>query len=1028
MTRNSTLSIARKTLLAGATVLLSAQGAAFAQDNGGTETVVVTGTRIPRPEFDLPSPTMTVGSEQIQSSGTLDLGDYLKRIPALVGSLGNFQTNGYGTPAANDGSSLGGLNLLDLRNLGYVRTLVLIDGHRTVSESTGSSAVDINSIPLTLIDRIEVATGGASAIYGADGVSGVVNFILKHNLEGIQTRVQAGTSEDGGGSNFLTAVSVGHNFDNDKGNVTATFEGTYSDHLFFTQRRFTRVGGIQFFVSNPANLDGSNPNLPANIPTADAQFELSAPTGAIYTDFFTRNFFTDDTPDFLGNGQAYVPGVNIGNASRIGSSGMPYANDLQGDFQPLNRRQIAQVDANYEFSRWLNVSAEFRYAHVDTKSASTAPFDDFTVILPDNAFLPANVANAITAGATGFGVLAEDYLQIRNKERVDRNTYRLVLEGKGDLPSPDFLDQFKWDLSYVYGQTDINDVNVGNRVTDRFFAALDSVIDPATGKPTCRSNLNPAAIPPDLSSIFGPDFALFSDTVGVGPGNYPLSFTPGPNSGCVPYNPFGPNAASKAAVAFVTADTHTFGVLMQHVITGFVSADVPAFKDWGFAGPLSVVAGGEYRKEMSASTPDALTQSGDTWFSALQGVRGEFDVYEFFGEVSLPVLQDQRFAKELSFDAAVRTSHYSTAGDSTSWKYGGIYSPIDGLKFRATDAVAVRAPNIGELFAPNQSLFSAVTDPCDFTQVNLGTQFRLPNCIAIENAVLGPGQYDPNSTVLTTGATTPILVGGNTALRPETARTLTAGIVVQPPGTGVSLSLDWYDVKITNAIQALSGQTIANECVDLSTINNPFCAQVTRTAGGGFPGSISQIRAQEINVASFQTSGVDLTLDYTADTADWFGENDGTISFHLIGNWLDRLSFVSLPDEAPVQGAGTLGGGFDGTPAPKWQTNLDISWRNNGWTVDYNIDWYSHVLRASIQTVKDQPNVFAKQFLFIPDRFVQDVQVGYDFSPGWNAYVGVNNLFYQKPAIGESAYPVDPIGRFVYVGVKAKLDFSDIGL
>jgi outer membrane receptor protein involved in Fe transport len=1018
-------------LLASAALVLVAQGVALAQDNGGTETVVVTGTRIPRPEFDLPSPTMTVGSDQIEHSGTVDLGDYLKRIPALVGSLGNFQTNGYGTPASNDGSSLGGLNLLDLRNLGYVRTLVLIDGHRTVSESTGSSAVDINSIPLTLIDRVEVATGGASAVYGADGVSGVVNFILKHNLEGIHTRVQAGTSEDGGGNNFLTAISVGHNFDDDKGNVTATFEGTYSDHLFFTQRRFTRVGGIQFFVTNPANPDGAKPNLPANIPTADAQFELSAPTGAIYTDFINRNFFFGDTPDVLGNGQPYIPGIDIGNASRIGSSGMPYANDLQGDFQPLNRRQIAQVDANYEFSRYLTVNAEFRFAHVDTKSASTAPFDDFTVILPDNAFLPANVASAIAAGDSGFGSLAEDYLSIRNKERVDRNTYRFVLEGKGDLPGPDFLDLLKWDVSYVYGQTDIDDVNVGNRISDRFYAALDSVIDPATGKPTCRSNLNAAAVPPDLSkvdalfgvTIFGP---IFGDLVSVGPGDYPQTFTPGANSGCVPFNPFGPNAASKAAIAFVTADTHTFGVLMQHVVTGYVSADIPVFKDWGFAGPLSIVAGGEYRKEMSASNPDALTQSNDAWISGLAGVRGEFDVYEFFGELSLPILQDQNFARELSFDAAVRTSHYSTAGDSTSWKFGGLYSPIDGLKFRATDAVAVRAPNIGELFAPNQQLFSFVTDPCDATQVNLGTQFRLANCVALVTP-FNP-LYDPGVTNLATGVTTPILIGGNTDLKAETARTVTAGIVIQRPGMGLSLSLDWYDVKITNAIQALSGQTIANECVDLSTIDNPFCAQITRTAGGGVAGAISQIRAQEINVASFQTSGVDLTLDYTADTVDWFGENDGTISFHLIGNWLDRLSFVSLPDEAAVQGAGTLGGGFDGTPAPKWQTNLDMVWKNNGWTVDYNIDWYSHVLRASIQTVKDQPNVFAKKFLFIPDRFVQGVQVGYDFSPGWNVYAGVDNLFYQKPAIGESAYPVDPIGRFFYVGVKSNLDFSDIGL
>jgi len=272
------------------------------------------------------------------------------------------------------------------------------------------------------------------------------------------------------------------------------------------------------------------------------------------------------------------------------------------------------------------------------------------------------------------------------------------------------------------------------------------------------------------------------------------------------------------------------------------------------------------------------------------------------------------------------------------------------------------------------------------------------------------------------------LIGGNTALQPESARTYTAGIVLQPPGWGLVATVDWYDVRITNAIQALSGQTIATECVDLSTIVNPFCAQVTRTPGGAFPGSISQIRAQEINVASFSTAGVDFSLNYSADTTDWFGTNYGALNFHLIGNWLDHLTFQSLSNEAPVQGAGTIGGGFDGTPAPKWQANLDIQWTMDKWTVDYNIDWYSHVLRSSIQTFKDQPNVFAKQFLFIPDRYVQDVQAGYDFAHGWNGYFGVNNLFYQKPAIGQSAYPVDPIGRFFYIGVKTDLDFGDVGL
>jgi len=1023
MTKRHSLSIGRTALLASASLLFLGQGAIAADDTGATETVVVTGTRIPRPELDLPSPTITLSDQDLKNSGTTNLGDYLKRIPALVGSLGDYQTNGYGTPASNDGSSLGGLNLLDLRNLGYVRTLVLIDGKRVVASSTGSAAVDISTIPITLISDIQTSTSGQSSIYGADAVSGVVNFIMKHDLEGIHTRFQAGTSEDGGGSKYLAAVSVGHNFDDGKGNFSATFEGAYQDHLFFTQRKFTNVGGIQYFVTNPDNPDGSNPNLPANIPTNDAAFIFSALTGAIDTDL-------DGLPDRLGTGAPFILGTDIGNASAIGSSGTPYAIDLQGDFQPTERRFVTQFDGTYEFSRYFKVNADFRWAHVDTKSTATAPFDDITIISADNAFLPANVAALIAGNGLGLGTLAEDYQSIRNIEEVKRDTYRFVIDLSGEIPAPSFLDNIKYDLSYVYGETDIDDININNRLTDRFFAALDSVKDPVTGQPVCRSNLNPAAVPPDLSIFFGPDNAVFSDTTQnfFVPTDYPLSFTPGPNSGCVAFNPFGPTAASQAAINFVTAHTHTLGLLQQHVVGGYVSAEVPAFKDIGFAGPLAIVAGGEYRKESSSSNPDAILRGNNAWISGFNPVAGKFDVYEFYGEVNLPLVADVPLVKELSAEGSVRTSHYSTAGDSTSWTFGGIYSPFDFVKFRGSDAYAVRAPNIGELFAPNQQLFSFVTDPCDFTQVNLGTAFRPANCQAILDAVLGPGVYQPGVTVLTTGATTPVLIGGNTGLKPEAARTYTAGIVLQPPGWGLVATADWYDVRISNAIQALSGQTIASECVDLSSIDNPFCAQITRTPGGAFPGSISQIRAQEINVASFSTAGMDFTLNYSADTTDWFGTNYGTVNFHLIGNWLDHLTFQSLPNEAPVQGAGTIGGGFDGTPAPKWQANLDILWTMDKWSVDYNIDWYSHVLRTTLQTFKDQPNFVAKQFLFIPDRYVQDIQIGYDFAHGWNAYFGVNNLFYQKPAIGQSAYPVDPIGRFFYIGVKSDLDFGDVGL
>ena len=303
----------------GLAALAAVSPAAVAQmESSQVETVVVTGTRIPRPEIDLPNPVATLGSDEIEHSGTTNLTDFLK---------------------------------------------------------THASGL-------------------------------------------------AGTSQDGSGSKYRFTVSVGHNFDNDKANITATYEVSYQDHLFFTRRKFTNVGGYTAFVANP-NDPTDDPTVPDFILTRDAQFLFSAPTGAIETD---GPDFLDGVPDYLGNGQVFNLGTSVGGGSAIGSSGMPYAIDLKGDFQPTERRHIAQLNGRYGFSRYFKLTGEFKYAGVDTQSLSTAPFDDFTLISSDNPFLPSDVAALIAAGG-GFGILSEDYLQLRNQENDKRSTYR------GPLPA-----------------------------------------------------------------------------------------------------------------------------------------------------------------------------------------------------------------------------------------------------------------------------------------------------------------------------------------------------------------------------------------------------------------------------------------------------------------------------------------------------------------------------------------------------------------------------------------------------------------
>ena len=1002
--------------------LLATSAMALAQEQP-PETVVVTGTRIPRPAYDLPNPVATVNADEIQHSGTTNLTDYLKRIPALTGSLGDFATSGYNTPAANDLSSLGGLNLLDLRNLGYVRTLVLIDNHRTVSESTGSAAVDIDSIPISLVDRVDVSTGGASAVYGADGVSGVVNFVMKHDLDGIHAKVQFGTASEGGGSKMTESLAAGYNFDDDKGNISLAYENANQDRLYFTQRGFTSVGGFTAFVPNPLNVHDKKHLIPDFIPTNDAQFIFSAPDGAITTDL-DKDTNKGKFPNFLGDGDPFDLGTYVGGGVSIGSSGMPFANDLQGDFQPDAIRHIAQLSGTYKFSRWFRLESSFQYAGVDTTSTSFPTFDDSVALLPDNAYISPVVAAAIMANGKDEGILREDYLELRNAEEVKRNTYRASFDAAGDVPQPSFLDKLRYDTSFVYGQTDVDDINLHNRIEDRFFAALDSVIDPATGKPTCRSNLDPSATPPDLHKVIH-GFFQFTDTDNLNPADFPFTFEPGPDSGCVPFNPFDPHFNNAASIAWMTTNTHTKGVITQSVFNGFFSADVPFVQKLGTAEPLSLVVGGEYRKETSESNPDALEADGLVWIGGQSPVRGGFDVGEEFAEASLPILKDQPFAKELSVEGAVRQSDYSTAGNSTSWKFGGVYSPIDGLKLRATDAVAVRAPNIGELFAPLEHGFAFVNDPCDTLYNHQGTSFRIPNCEAIFAQLGLP--YNPDNANLQTDQSTPNIIGGNTHLSPETARTLTAGAVIQPAALpGFALSVDWYRVNIANAIEAPSAQSVANECVDLSTIANPFCAATQRTTTGNFKGSISLVTAQEINVASFATDGVDVDLTYHLDTKDIVKKNLGSFDFHLIGSWLDALSTVPLPGEAAVESANTFDGGVDGSPAPRAQANFDIVWQLAPITIDYNFDWYNGVGAVDRQTVISEPDVYAKQYLHLPPRFVQSMQIDYDVAEGWDVYVGADNLFNQKPSIGENGLPAEPLGRFIYMGVKADLDWDGL--
>ncbi|NJC33418.1 outer membrane receptor protein involved in Fe transport [Sphingomonas jejuensis] len=536
-------------------------------DDEASEEIIITGSRIRQTEFDAPNPVVSLDSANIQNAGTTNLTNFLQDIPALVGSSGSLDASG---SAAGIGGV--GLNLLNLRNLGVDRTLVLVDGRRHVAAVPGSSSVDVNTFPVDLIERVDVLTGAASAIYGADAVTGVVNFVLRRDFEGVQARLQAGTPAEGDATAYLGSLLVGKNFADGRGNIAVALEYGNEQALLPQDRRRFQPENFRGFYRNLADRN-DDPNVPDFLPFADIRYFDSNPNGAIDVDL-------DFAPDFVGDGSVFDPGEYVPDIYQVGGSGTPVAT-YGGELIPNVERYVANVLLNYEFSDTVRAYAQGKYARVDSKSFGQPTFD-FTLLVPlDNAYLPANVRDAAFAENGDFGVLVNrDNLDLgRRGERNRRETYRAVAGIVADLN-----DSTEVELSYVYGRSDVNSFQTNGRYNDRFFAAIDAVRDPATGNIVCRSSIAPAtqSNQPFYNFQGAPfDFA-----------GQPLSFTPGANSGCVPFNLFSQDQ-SQGALDFIRVDANDRSRLQQHVATIAMNGDLgDTVRLWG--GPFSYALGAEY--------------------------------------------------------------------------------------------------------------------------------------------------------------------------------------------------------------------------------------------------------------------------------------------------------------------------------------------------------------------------------------------------------------------------------------------------
>jgi len=993
------ISFTKKSLLATSILAgLSAMALtpAMAQDDDASDqqaetssddTIVITGSRIRRPDYEFSNPITSVESETIEYSGATNLTDFVQGVPALISSTDSEDN-------ANTADQAGvGLNLLNLRNLGTERTLVLVDGRRHVASEPGSAAVDINTIPIGLVERIEILTGGASAVYGADGVSGVVNFVMKNDYEGFSARAQTGTTQQGAGENTFISILTGKNFMDDRLNVTGSLELSLTEGVDRDDRRYAEFGRREIIVNNPYSTGYDE------IFATGATYIDTSPFGGVYTDPDFGDSLAGN--DFRGDGKPWEDGVYTGGFIAIGGDGSLLDGFVDQLLPELNRF-TATGSFNYELTPRHNLFGDLKYVNTQTTFIAQPTFDFFLEVPFDNPFIPDPIlADAMPTGGP-FGAdtvyVARDNFDLGNTGRdIERETWRSVLGIEGE-----FVDDWFYEASYVYGKTKETSEYFNDRQADRFAAAIDAVRDPATGNIVCRSDLDPTAIPSgnlDDDSLWG------------------TTFTPGANSGCVPANIFGPNISADAA-NWINTTTVSDASITQQVFNAYVSGDSSRWFELP-AGPLGVVFGIEYREERAEDNAAPVEEEADalgydiTWSGQATDTVGEFDVFEYFTEVDVPLIQGVPFIEELRLDAAYRVSDYSTSGKSETWKVGGIWQLNDAIRFRATTAEATRAPNITELFLPQSQTFELLADPCtvdnlqdpDDPQVEA---LRLQNC----TADLG---FDPQATGFNPNVSSAIegRVGGNPDLDVETAKTDTYGVVVRPTFIdNLVFSIDYYDIELNNAIQFFEAQTIVDKCYDLPRPNQ-FCPLISRDLSGD--GRLSSFQQFAVNVASYTTSGYDMSARYSFDPQEMglTKRNLGNFDFGLVANKLEDLTFTELADAIPDEDLGEV-------DAPEWQATFDTVWTSpDGVLVlNYGYSWFDETERYSQENIEQNPNIVDPDYYYWSARSVHDVQARFNLSERFTMYGGVNNLTDQEPDRGSLNYPVNPQGRYYYIGAQ----------
>jgi outer membrane receptor protein involved in Fe transport len=1011
---------------------------AISQEQNGDQKpideVVVTGSRIARPNLESPVPVTTVTAAEIFETGSTSVGDLLNDLPALRSTFSQ----------SNSSRFLGttGLNLLDLRGLGTQRTLVLVNGRRHVGSDILGNAVspDTNSFPSDLIERIDVVTGGNSAVYGSDAIAGVVNFVLKKDFEGLQFRGQGGQSSEGDAGNYYASILAGTNFLDDKGNIALNVEYAKQDAFFASDRTNLSHQGLFVVVDsdpagspNGADDPATGPIVPDRLYYHDVRSVTIANGGNILFAPAAGLTPCGVAPNGVAYSCSYLfqpdgslikqTGTRIGlgpNGSADGGNGTNNRERTALAIYPDLDRVSVNLFGNLAINDSFKPFIEAKY--VETKSmrwGQPAFFQGSTIgggvdlrERPrfDNPFLSAGAQATIQAARAEAGLapatagtrisLRRNLLDLGGRqEDADRKTVRVVLGTSGAVG-----ENWNYEVSYNYGKFTEDTVVLGNLDQQRFLLAMDATRD-SSGNIVCRSKIDPAAalIYPFLDDDTLANARLANDV-----------------ANCTPLNPFGDGSVTQGMHDYLTQNTTSVAQIKETVVNATLTGSSTGWFELP-AGPIGVAVGLEHRTEDNDFEADALVSSGLTFYNALPPFHPpQFKVDEAFAEFRVPLLKDITAAQELTLNAAARYADYNGKTGGVLAYNGGIdWAPIDSLRFRAGIARAVRAPNLVDLYSQQSQNFALVNDPCSARNIGTGSGTRAANCAAAGI----PTSYD-----FVFSSSLSFLSGGNPDLKQETSDSLTLGFVFQPTfAQGLSLSVDYFDIDIADVITAPDAQAILDACYDAPDLNNQFCGLFQRAgAGGGAQGEVQyeilegSLQQTSLNYAKSKSRGVDLEASYSHT----FGEI-GKISGRLVyTKTLQRDDFL---DPVHPQDADRV---LFELGDPKDAFNMNFDWQHGPLHVGYQFRFIGKmVLNAyedtfSLQGEPPQNADYADR-RFYPSVVYHDLNVGYDFGEKANAYIGVDNVFNKVPPLGLTGTGggsgiYESRGRFMYAGVKYK--------